>query len=419
MSTVMQNRVRFWRAAAFRRALITSLVPAALALVLVLAACGDGGAGGPDGRAGTATADAAAVTATPAPPREFGYRLRPFLPAAVFDKMLGFAVVPGAEDEAVLITQHGRIWRVPLEAETPAPALPFGDVTDRLVDDLKVELGLLGLAFAPGFPQDARVFLHYTAVGPTSVISWFPVVNGVMEMGEEHIILEVPQPGATHNGGQLAFGPDGFLYVALGDGGLGREANGQNLSTLVGSFLRLDVSGDEYLVPPDNPFVDTPDARPEIYAYGFRNPWRFSFDRETGDLWTGDVGDLRWEEIDRVVAGGNYGWGVVEGTECFNADECVTDGFVAPRSVYGHDDDGGSAVIGGFVYRGSVMPELAGWYVFGDFSEGKIWALDTEAATPPVLLLDSDEFISSFGELPDGELIVLSFRNALFRLARS
>ena len=418
MSTVMQNRVHFCRAAAFWRALIAGLVSAALALVL--ASCGDGGTGGPDGGADTGTAEAAVVTATPAPPREFGYRLEPFLSAPIFIQILGFAVVPGAEDEAVVIAQHGRLWRVSLQSETPRMAGSFGDVTDRLVDDLEVEMGLLGLAFPPDFPQDSRVFLHYTADDPRrSVISWFPVANGVMEMAEEHIILEVAQPGAIHNGGQLAFGPDGLLYVALGDGGFGLGAGAQDLSNLLGSILRLDVSGDDYEVPPDNPFVDTPDARPEIYAYGFRNPWRFSFDRETGDLWTGDVGEVRWEEIDRVVAGGNYGWGIVEGNECFEADECATDGFVAPRFVYRHPDKGGAAVIGGFVYQGAAMPELAGWYVYGDFLAGKIWALNTADTAPPILLLDSEENISSFGELPDGELIVLSYRNAIFRLARS
>ena len=420
MSTVMRNRVRRRRSTALLRALIAGLLPVGLALVLALAACGGDGDGGSNGRAATATADAAEVPATPTPPPELGYRLEPVLAAATFRQMLGFAVIPGAEDEAVLITQHGRIWRVPLEAETPVAPIPFGDVTDRLVDDLEVEMGLLGLAFPPDFPQDNRVFVHYTADDPRrSVISWFPVANDIMEMAEEHIILEVPQPGEIHKGGQLAFGPDGMLYIGLGDGGLGREANGQNLSTLLGSILRLDVSGDDYAVPPDNPFVDTPDARPEIYAYGFRNPWRFSFDRETGDLWTADVGELRWEETDRVVAGGNYGWGVLEGYACFEADECATDGFVEPRSVYRHPDKGGAAIIGGFVYRGAAMPELAGWYVFGDFLSGEIWALNTADTTPPVLLLDSGELISSFAELPNGELIAVTYRNALFRLERS
>ena len=417
----MRNRVRRRRSTALLRALIAGLLPAGLALVLALAACGGDSEGGSNGRVPTGTGDAAEVTANSDLPRELGYRLETVLPSVATSQMLGFAVVPGTEDEAVLITQHGRILRVSLQEETFRLAGLFGDVTDRLVDDLEVEMGLLGLAFSPDFPQDNRVFVHYTADDPRrNVISWFPVANDIMEMAEEQIILEVPQPGEIHKGGQLAFGPDGMLYIALGDGGgLGRGANSQNLSNLLGSILRLDVSGDGYEVPPDNPFVDTPDARPEIYAYGFRNPWRFSFDRETGDLWTADVGELRWEETDRVVAGGNYGWGVLEGYACFEADECATDGFVAPRSVYRHPDKGGAAVIGGFVYRGAAMPELAGWYVFGDFLSGEIWALNTADATPPVLLLDSAELISSFAELPNGELIAVSYRNALYRLERS
>jgi glucose/arabinose dehydrogenase len=157
-------------------------------------------------------------------------------------------------------------------------------------------------------------------------------------------------------------------------------------------------------------------ARPEIYAYGLRNAWRFSFDRATGDLWAADVGQDKWEEVDRIVAGGNYGWNVMEGFECFGLSGCDTSGLRPPRAVYGRD--GGCSVTGGYVYRGSSMPELIGWYVYGDFCSGKMWAVNTADDSPPVLLADTGLEIASFGELPDGELLVLTFNNTVYRLQR-
>ncbi len=176
------------------------------------------------------------------------------------------------------------------------------------------------------------------------------------------------------------------------------------------------MSGEGYAVPPDNPFVGTPGARPEIYAYGLRNPWRFSFDRATGDLWAGDVGQNRWEEVDRIVAGANYGWNVIEGFECFDSSTCDTSGLEPPRAAYGRDD--GCSVTGGYVYRGPSMPELNGWYVYGDFCSGRIWAVNTADDSPPVLLTDTGLPIASFGELPDGQLLVLTFENVIYRLQR-
>ncbi|MDP3768778.1 MAG: PQQ-dependent sugar dehydrogenase, partial [Dehalococcoidia bacterium] len=169
--------------------------------------------------------------------------------------------------------------------------------------------------------------------------------------------------------------------------------------------------------PPDNPFVDTPGALPEIYAYGLRNPWRFSFDRETGDLWAADVGQEAWEETDRIDAGGNYGWNIQEGFDCFAAPECDTEGLIQPRSAY--QNDGDCSVTGGFVYRGSALPELDGWYVYGDFCSGNVWAVNTDDDSEPVLLAESGRMITSFGELPDGELVAVTYGNALARLERS
>jgi glucose/arabinose dehydrogenase len=246
------------------------------------------------------------------------------------------------------------------------------------------------------------------------------VTNDVLDLASEQVLLEVEDPFQNHNGGHLAFGPDGMLYASLGDGGAGGDplGNGQDLSDLFASILRIDVSGGgEYSVPPDNPFVDTPNAAPEVYAHGLRNPWRFSFDRETGDLWAGDVGQDRWEEVDRIVAGGNYGWSILEGTECFADNVCDQTGLEPPRAVYGRD--GGCSVTGGYVYRGEAMPELQGYYVYADFCTGNVWAVDSESdTTPPILLVASDQRVSSFAELAGGELLLLTYGQAIFHLAR-
>jgi glucose/arabinose dehydrogenase len=394
---------------------------------MAAAACGDGGDGAsqqpeprPTVTAGAPTPDptASPPAATPAAtPVAGAYEVVEALPSATFDRMLGFSPIPGAADEAVVVTQGGVIWQVPLSGSGPATV--YGDISGRLISNPENEEGLLGLAFSPDYQSDGRVYTYYTAGDPRrSVLSRFNVVGGAIDLGSETVLLEVPQPFSNHNGGQIAFGPDGYLYVGLGDGGSGGdpEGNGQDLSTLLGSILRLDFSGEGYAVPPGNPLVDAPGARAEIYAYGLRNPWRFSFDRGTGDLWAGDVGQNRWEEVDRIVAGANYGWNVMEGLECFESSACDTSGLELPRAAYGRDD--GCSVTGGYVYRGPSMPELDGWYVYGDFCSGRIWALNTSDDSPPVLLADTGLPIASFGELPDGELLVLTFENAIYRLQR-
>ncbi|MEX0800090.1 MAG: PQQ-dependent sugar dehydrogenase [Dehalococcoidia bacterium] len=396
---------------------------APLPLFLTLAACRSGGGDvtpTPTAVAPTPTAQPSPVaTATPLPPpAEGGYELEPALPAATFPLMLGFSLVPGSPGEGVVLTQDGFVYRVPLDGDGPADL--FADVSGLLIDDPQTEEGLLGLAFSPDFQSDGLVYLHYTAGGPRrNVLARFPVVDGSIDVGAERVLLEVEQPFPNHNGGQIAFGPDGYLYLSLGDGGSSGDpnGNGQDLSTLLGSILRLDVSGDQAVAPGDNPFVDDPEARPEIYAYGLRNPWRFSFDRESGDLWAGDVGQGQWEEVDRIVAGGNYGWNVVEGLECFAVDPCDDPGLTPPRAVYDHEQ--GCSVTGGYVYRGQSMPELDGYYVYADYCSGLIWAVNTAGDSPAVLLADTGRAISSFGELPDGELLVITFDSAVFRLVRS
>ena len=347
-------------------------------------------------------------------PAERGYQLVPALPSATFDSMLAFTMIPGEQNEAVVATQEGFLWQIALDGS--APAVQFGDITSLLVLDPGTEEGLLGVAFSPDYESDRQVFLSYTAGVPgnrRSVISRFAVVDGTLDLPTEQVALEVPQPYRIHNGGHIVFGPDGYLYFGLGDGGA-ESASSQDRSSLLGSILRLDITDDGYAIPPDNPFVDVPDARPELYAIGLRNPWRFTFDRTTGDLWAGDVGADAWEEVERIVGGGNYGWDILEGLVCFEAETCNAEGLLPPRAVYGHDV--GCSVSGGYVYRGSALPELTGWYVYGDFCSGSVWAVNTADETPPVLLAETGFPIASWGELPDGELVAVTFANAIYRL---
>jgi glucose/arabinose dehydrogenase len=404
------------------------LAPLATLACLIAVACGGQNGGQTTATARTATpaiptATAPAATASPVPtaagaPQENGYDLAPTLPSANFQRMLGLAAIPGNPNEVVVLTQSGVIYRVALDGSF-SPAV-FGDLSGLLIKNPGNEEGLLGLAFSPRFEADGRVFVDYSAGNPRrSVLARFSVSNGAMEMGSERVILEVPQPFANHNGGQLAFGPDGYLYWGLGDGGSegDPQENGQKLSTLLSSILRLDVSGDGYTVPPDNPFVTVAGARPEKYAYGLRNPWRFSFDRLTGDLWAGDVGQDKWEEVDRIESGGNYGWSIMEGLECYRTANCGQTGLIPPRAVYSHA--AGCSITGGYVYRGAAMPELEGWYVYGDYCSGNIWALDTAADGEPVLLAESGHTITSFAEMPDGEIVALTFDGGIFRLQRA
>jgi glucose/arabinose dehydrogenase len=282
------------------------------------------------------------------------------------------------------------------------------------------EQGLLGLAFHPSFPDDPRFFVNYTdEAGDTRVASFTadPSNPDRADPSSRVELLFIGQPYANHNGGALAFGPDGFLYIATGDGGSGGDPhdNGQKLLTLLGKILRIDVderSGDlQYAIPADNPFVATADAYPEIFAIGLRNPWRMSFDRATGDLWIGDVGQNSFEEIDvsrARTSGANFGWNRMEGAHCFRPSEgCDESGLTLPVVEYSQGE-GGCTVIGGYVYRGSAQPDLAGGYLFGDYCSGFIWAIDPsgDELREPTLVADTEARISAFGEDEAGELFV-------------
>ncbi len=302
---------------------------------------------------------------------------------------------------------------------------PFLDIRDR-VGSSGFEQGLLGLAFHPAYPANGRFFVYYTGPQGQSVLSRFQVSGdpNLADPASETVLLTVPQPAANHNGGMIAFGPDGFLYVGLGDGGAANDrfANGQNLGTLLGALLRLEVdAGQPYGVPGDNPFLDVPGARPELWAYGLRNPWRFSFDRANGDLYIADVGQGQYEEVNWQAAsspgGENYGWPILEGTHCFQRDDCSTEGLQLPVAEYDHDQ--GCSVTGGYVYRGAAYPAFSGAYFYGDYCSGRIWALsrDSEGRWQSTPLLDAGLSISSFGQDEAGELYVLDLNGgAVYRL---
>jgi glucose/arabinose dehydrogenase len=348
-------------------------------------------------------------------PAAIPYALIPLEIDISLDRPVDFVMLPGSDDQAIVPLQGGQIWRIPLHGGY-LPTLA-GDISDLLITDPGFEEGLVGLALSPDFAEDGRVYLAYAAGNPRrSVLSRFLMTADRLDRASEEVLIEIPQPFSVHNVGQLAFGPDGYLYVGVGDGGSSGDElrHAQDRSTLLGAILRIDVSGAAYEIPPDNPFVDDPDSRPEIYAYGLRNPWRFSFDRETGTLWAGDVGEVTWEEVNQIFPGANYGWNVMEGHACFMVSGCDREGLAPPRAVYTRDD--GCSITGGYVYRGSAMPELVGSFIYGDFCTGAIWAVPTLDDGRPVRLVLTGVPIVTFGELSDGELVVVGFTGQILQL---
>ena len=350
--------------------------------------------------------------------------LEPAFQGIEFDRMVLLTYPDDDSGRLFVVLQPGRIMVFENDPGVES-AETFLDIRER-VNDSGNEEGLLGLAFDPAFAENGHFYVNYTASGPRrTVVSRFSASAGDPDRADpdsELVFLEVAQPYRNHNGGHVAFGPDGMLYVGLGDGGSGGDprGNGQDTSTLLGSILRIDVSAlDEtggYAVPPDNPFAGGDrTARGEIWAYGLRNPWRFSFDRETGDLWAADVGQNQYEEVDIIRPGRNYGWNVMEGSHCYRRGSCDMEGLELPVAEYGRD--GGCSVTGGHVYRGRRLPTLYGAYLYADFCSGKIWALrhDGTAVTEQMLIADTGLSISSFGEDASGEVYVLTFEGAVYR----
>lgn len=300
----------------------------------------------------------------------------------------------------------------------PAPVL---DLTDQI--SLGGEQGLLGLAFAP---SGRYLYVNYTDTNGDTHVTGYTMRGERADPATRRDVLFVEQPYANHNGGNLAFGPDGYLYIGLGDGGSGGDpqGNGQSLSTLLGKMLRIDPrpSGERpYGIPPDNPFVDRPDVRPEIWAYGLRNPWRYSFDRETGDLWIGDVGQSAWEEVDFQPSGSpggeNYGWNRMEGDHAYDGADPPAEA-VRPLFEYSHDG-GGCTVAGGYVYRGESIPDLVGAYLFADFCIGALEAIRMHDGRmiDHLVLGPVVPNVSSFGEDARGELYAMSLGGGVYRLA--
>jgi len=286
-------------------------------------------------------------------------------------------------------------------------------------------MGLLGMAFHPDFANNGEVFLSYTQAGPVSYVSRFFSLDGgiTLDSSSEQPLIVMPQDFGNHNGGNIAFGPDGFLYIGFGDGGSANDPNNraQDNSNLLGAMIRIDVdAGVPYGIPPDNPFVGSPLCSqgfgagqcPEIHAFGLRNPWRWSFDSQNGDLWLGDVGQGAWEEVDIIVAGGNYGWRLREGAHCNpnrNDPNCNSNVLIDPVAEYDHTV--GRSITGGYVYRGNAIANLSGSYVYADFGSGRIFRafasgqgnFDSEE------LLDTGFAISSFAQDDDGELYFLDY----------
>lgn len=314
------------------------------------------------------------------------------------------------DDRLFVVEQPGTIFIL----EEGQPRMPaFLDIRDR-VNNSANEQGLLSIAFHP--LDHNRFFVNYTNNKGDTVISEFQVMAedpNQADAGTERILITITQPYENHNGGQIQFGPDNYLYIGMGDGGSGGDPHeyGQDLAVLLGKLLRIDVNNAQpYAIPADNPYVNDPNGRDEIWAYGLRNPWRFSFDRLTGDLYIADVGQGDWEEISFApassIGGENYGWNLLEGSHCYQ-DDCDPSGTVLPILEYDHNT-GHCSVTGGYVYRGSQFPSLAGNYFYADYCSGVIWnAIQTGGEWQTHELLDADFIISSFGEDVHGELYVL------------
>ncbi len=363
----------------------------------------------------------AAPTATPEPTPEPISEEPPALTLTAVGS--GFASpisIAAAPDGWLLVNERaGRVVALDPSSGTTAVVV---DLTARVLGD--GEQGLLGLVLHPAWPDQPRAFVHYTDRGGDSV---FAELTGSqpadgppsLDPASERVLLTVDDPYNNHNGGQLAFGPDGFLYIGLGDGGAGGDphGHGQDATTLLGSVLRIDINepGDgAYTIPADNPFADGAAGAPEVFLYGLRNPWRFSFDRQSGLLWIGDVGQNAYEEIDRIDpvadAGANLGWNPMEASHCFVAD-CSPEGLVLPVAEYGRD--AGCSVTGGYVYRGEAIDGLAGWYLFSDYCTGLLFGLRSDATgvNTPRVVLQSGLSVSSFGEAGDGELYLADIRS--------
>jgi glucose/arabinose dehydrogenase len=366
----------------------------------------------------TTTAPPTSTTATTAPEPLEDLRLAADL---VFSGLRSpvFLTAPRGDDRLFVLEQAGRIL-VSRNGETAV----FLDIQDRVIRG--GERGLLGLAFHPSYVENRRFFVNYTNIRGNTVVAEFttdPVDPNLVDPDTERVLLTVNQPAANHNGGMIAFGPDGSLYIGLGDGGGANDqyGQGQRTDTLLGTILRIDVDGgDPYGIPATNPFADGDGGAPEVWAWGLRNPWRFSFDGE--DIYIADVGQSRWEEVDVIpsrVFGVNFGWPITEAFECLRAETCDTTGLVEPVYAYAHEE-GRCSITGGYVYRGTAIPALQGAYLFGDFCSGEVIGFringegvyDIKNWTGDI----GTRLITSFGRDGFGELYTLSQGGDVFKI---
>ena len=413
-------------------------------MVLIAVACSGSvspPASGPGASAGLKTAAPTAVTTAtptaaptpvPTPKPTVQAAADPSLVSVTFQSVatvpggpLAFAAPSDGSGRLFVAAKDGRTW-----------ILQGSDVAGTPLLDLRSlvsgggEQGLLGLAVHPDFPDDPRVFVDYTDTSGDTVVASYRLAAGNPDQLDPESavwILAVDQPFPNHNGGAIAFGPDRMLYVALGDGGGGGDPldSGRRTDTLLGKILRLDIdvaadASAPYAIPPDNPFVDRAGARPEIWLTGLRNPWRMAFDRITGDLWIGDVGQGDWEEVDVApagVGGLDFGWNTMEGGHCFAPKQgCQTEGLSRPVTEYSHDL--GCTIVGGAVYRGTRQPLLTGLYVFADYCSGRMWAVPAGRDGPlqPVRVGTAGAGIASFGEDANGELYAANLDGTISRV---
>ena len=320
-----------------------------------------------------------------------------------------------------IVEQPGRVRIFNNGALQPTP---FLDISDRV--HCCGERGLLSIAFPPNFAVKGYFYVNYTNAAGNTVISRFSVSGSgdIADPASESLILTIDQPFPNHNGGQIAFGPDGMLYIGMGDGGGGGDplGSGQDLASLLGKLLRIDVESGipPYAIPATNPFVAVNNVRPEIWASGLRNPWRFSFDRDTGDLYIADVGQNQYEEINFQPAaspgGENYGWNILEGSHCYQQSSCNSPGLMLPVMEYDHNS-GDRSITGGHVYRGGVFPRMRGIYFFADFVSGRVAGIRSSATGfEAALLADTDFAIGSFGENEQGEIYLADYNGAIYRI---
>lgn len=346
---------------------------------------------------------------------------------------VALAIPPDGTDRLFLVQQFGKITILPKDRDSEKE-ITFLDVTDRPLIKQQFEEGLLGLAFHPDYARNRKFYIYYSLQDPkhtrVSEMQTFADDPNKADLSTERVLLEIPQPFWNHNSGNILFGPDGYLYIAIGDGGKSNDPQRFSQNTFVynGKILRIDVNkragNRPYGLPEDNPFLDKPGHHPEIFALGLRNPWGLTFHPDTNQLWAADVGQNAWEEINIITKGGNYGWSFNEATHPANArtDKPSKDvQFIAPIHEYGRED--GISITGGIHYRGAAVPQLQGKYIYGDWGFGTIWALETKDGkkTENTVIFkrpDASKFRpTAFVEDADGELLILSHDHKIYNIS--